>query len=51
MLAYTYRGGWGRSDHTGPGALSLSRYVSGDYGGGHITFTGDGTVKEMSLPT
>jgi hypothetical protein len=41
----------GRSDHTGPGALWLSLYVSSDYGGGHITFTGDGTVKQMRLPT
>lgn len=39
------------TDPTTPGALSLSLYVSSDYGGGHITFAGDGAVKEMSLPT
>lgn len=39
------------SDPTTPGALSLSLYVSSDYGGGYISFTGDGTVKQMSLPT
>ncbi|GAB1816494.1 hypothetical protein MUNTM_55360 [Mycobacterium sp. MUNTM1] len=39
------------TDPTTPGALSLSLYVSSDYGGRHITFAGDGTVKQMSLPT
>lgn len=39
------------TDPTTPGALSLSLYVSSDYGGGYISFTGDGTVKQMSLPT
>lgn len=38
-------------DPTTPGALSLSVYVSSDYGGGYIAFTGDGTVKQMNLPT
>ncbi|ORA10870.1 DUF1707 SHOCT-like domain-containing protein [Mycobacterium arosiense] len=38
------------TDPTTPGALSLSLYVSSDYGGGYISFTGDGTVKQMSLP-
>ncbi|MGC1736868.1 MAG: hypothetical protein WA768_06820 [Mycobacterium sp.] len=33
------------------GALALSLYVSSDYGGGHISFSGDGTVKQTSLPT
>lgn len=39
------------TDPTTPGSLSLSLYVSSDYGGGHIAFAGDGTVKQMSLPT
>jgi hypothetical protein len=39
------------TDPTTPGALSLSVYVSSDYGGGHVTFSGDGTVKQTSLPT
>ena len=39
------------TDPTTPGALSLSLYVSSDYGGGYIAFTGDGTVKQMNLPT
>lgn len=38
-------------DPTAPGALSLSLYVSSDYGGGSITFAGDGTVKRLDLPT
>lgn len=39
------------TDPTTPGALSLSMYVSSAYGGGYVSFTGDGTVKQMSLPT
>ena len=39
------------TDPTTPGALTLSLYVSSDYGGGYVAFTGDGTVKQMSLPT
>ena len=39
------------TDPTTPGALSLSLYVSSDYGGGYIVFAGDGTVKQLSLPT
>ena len=39
------------SDPTTPGALSLSLYLSGDYGGGDIVFAGDGTVKRLSLPS
>ncbi len=38
-------------DPTTPGALTLSLYVSSDYGSGYIAFGGDGTVKQMSLPT
>lgn len=38
------------TDPTTPGALTLSVYVSSDYGGGYIAFSGDGTVKQMSLP-
>jgi len=39
------------SDPTTPAALSLSVYVSSDYGGGDIVFAGDGTVKQLSLPS
>ncbi len=39
------------TDPTTPGALTLSLYVSSDYGGGYIAFAGDGTVKQLSLPT
>lgn len=38
-------------DPTTPGALSLSVYVSSDYGGGYIAFTGDGTVKRINYPS
>lgn len=38
-------------DPTTPGALSLSVYVSSDYGSGSITFTGDGTVKQVNYPS
>jgi hypothetical protein len=37
------------TDPTTPGALSLSVYVSGDYGGGYVVFAGDGTVKRVTL--
>lgn len=39
------------ADPTIPGALSLSVYVSSDYGGGYIAFAGDGTVKQLNLPS
>jgi hypothetical protein len=39
------------TDPTTPGALSLSVYVSTDYGGGSIVFAGDGTPKRLDLPT
>jgi len=39
------------TDPTTPGSLSLSVYVSSDYGGGYIVFAGDGTVKQLSLPS
>lgn len=38
-------------DPTTPGALSLSLYVSSDYGGGYIVFAGDGTIKQLNLPS
>ncbi|OBG47635.1 hypothetical protein A5672_06640, partial [Mycobacterium alsense] len=38
------------TDPTTPGALSLSAYVSSDYGGGYILFAGDGTIKRISPP-
>jgi hypothetical protein len=37
------------TDPTQPGALSLSYYVSSDYGGGSIVFAGDGTPKRLNL--
>lgn len=39
------------TDPTTPGALSLSVYVSSDYGGGYIVFAGDGTLKRISPPS
>lgn len=39
------------TDPTIPGALSLSVYVSSDYGGGYIAFAGDGTVKRINYPS
>jgi hypothetical protein len=39
------------TDPTTPGTLTLSLHVSGDYGGGSITFSGDGTVKRLDLPS
>ncbi len=39
------------TDPTAPGALSLSLYVSSDYGGGYIVFAGDGNVKQLNLPS
>lgn len=38
-------------DPTAPGELSLSVYVSSDYGSGYIAFTGDGTVKRINYPS
>ncbi|MGV0698901.1 DUF1707 SHOCT-like domain-containing protein [Mycolicibacter sinensis] len=38
-------------DPTTPGALSLSVYVSSDYGGGYINFAGDGSVKRINYPS
>ncbi|WP_238949268.1 DUF1707 SHOCT-like domain-containing protein [Mycobacterium sp. IDR2000157661] len=38
-------------DPTTPGALSLSVYVSSDYGGGYIALGGDGTVKQINYPS
>jgi hypothetical protein len=38
-------------DPTTPGALSLSVYVSSDYGSGYIAFAGDGTVKQVNYPS
>jgi hypothetical protein len=39
------------TDPTTPGALSLSVYVSGDYGSGYIVFAGDGTIKRVNPPS
>lgn len=38
-------------DPTTPAALSLSLYVSNDYGGGYLVFAGDGTIKHVSYPS
>ncbi len=35
-------------DPTSPGALSLTIYVSSDYGSGYIEVAGDGTVKQVN---
>ncbi|MBY0442643.1 MAG: hypothetical protein K2Q25_11005 [Mycobacteriaceae bacterium] len=39
------------TDPTTPGAVSLSVYVSSDYGSGYIVFAGDGTVKQVNQPS
>jgi hypothetical protein len=39
------------TDPTTPGALTLSVYVSSDYGGGYIAFAGDGSIKRLNLPS
>lgn len=39
------------TDPTAPGALSLTVYVSSDYGSGYIEFAGDGTVKQVNYPS
>lgn len=36
-------------DHSG-GTVSLTAYVSSDYGGGYLKFAGDGTVLRVSYP-
>ncbi|MCV7383123.1 DUF1707 domain-containing protein [Mycolicibacter longobardus] len=38
-------------DPTAPGAVSLSAYVSTEYGSGYITFAGDGTIKRINYPS
>jgi Domain of unknown function (DUF1707) len=38
-------------DPTMPGALSLTVYVSSDYGSGYIEFGGDGTIKQVNYPS
>ncbi len=38
-------------DPTAPGALSLSVYVSSDYGGGYIEFGGDGDIERINYPS
>lgn len=38
-------------DPTTPAALSLSLYVSSDYGGGYLVFAGDGNIKHVSYPS
>lgn len=39
------------NDPSAPGALSLSVYVSSDYGSGYIAFAGDGSVKRINYPS
>ena len=38
------------SDPTAPGALTISIYVSSDFGGGNITLGPDGSVKRINYP-
>jgi uncharacterized protein DUF1707 len=38
-------------DQSTPGAVSLSAYVSADYGSGYIQFAGDGTVERVTPPS
>ncbi|GAB7142628.1 DUF1707 domain-containing protein [Mycobacterium riyadhense] len=38
------------TDPTTPGAVSLTLYVSSDYGSGYIEFAGDGTIKQVNYP-
>lgn len=38
-------------DPTTPGAVSLSVYVSSDYGSGYLEFAGDGAVKRVNYPS
>lgn len=38
-------------DPAGPDTLSLSVYISSDYGSGYIEFAGDGTVKRINYPS
>jgi hypothetical protein len=38
-------------DPTTPGAVSLSAYVSADYGSGYIKFTSDGSVQRVLPPS
>ncbi|MCV7410367.1 hypothetical protein AWC05_21090 [Mycobacterium florentinum] len=38
-------------DPTAPGTLTLSVYVSGEYGSGSIDFAGDGTPKRVNYPS
>jgi hypothetical protein len=47
----TYLVGEPAMDLTAPGALSLSVYLSSDYGSGSIVFAGDDTLKRLDLPT
>ncbi|OBJ50932.1 DUF1707 domain-containing protein [Mycobacterium sp. 1423905.2] len=39
------------TDPTAPGSLSLTIYVSSDYGSGYIQLAGDGTVKHVNYPS
>lgn len=39
------------TDPTTPGAVTLTIYVSSDYGSGYIEFAGDGTVKQVNYPS
>ncbi|BBY23696.1 hypothetical protein MSTO_39010 [Mycobacterium stomatepiae] len=38
-------------DPTAPGSLTLSVYVSSDYGSGSIDFAGDGTINRVNYPS
>ncbi len=38
------------TDKTAPGTLSISIYVSSDFGSGYIELAPDGTVKQINYP-
>lgn len=39
------------TDPITPGAVTLTIYVSSDYGSGYVEFAGDGTVKQVNYPS
>lgn len=41
----------GSTDPTAPGTLTLSIYVSSDFGSGYIALAGDGSIKRVNYPS
>lgn len=41
----------GSTDPTAPGTLTLSVYVSSDFGSGYIALAGDGSIKRVNYPS